>query len=560
MARYGWARWGDSNAFFGLVLDNLAVMGLLVALLTAGGDPDARFTREFVLFRMIPGTAAGVVVGDLVYTWMAFRLARKAGLSGVTAMPLGLDTPSTFAVPFLVLLPGLAHAKATLHLDHQQAMVHAWHVGAVVLVLCGVFKSACAPFGNAVRRWVPRAGLLGSLAAIALVLIAYVPLWTKLAQFPVVGILSLAVILVTLVARRSVFGPVPGALAALAVGLLAAVLAHGAGGVLGIPLGPVYPVRDGSTLVAWQPPDLMPEFARTLDWWAGVFQEAVTRLPLLLPFALATLVGGIDCTESAAAAGDEYDTRAVLLTEGVASVIAGFCGGVIQNTPYIGHPAYKAMGGRAAYTLATAVFVGLAGALGWFQVLFHWVPEAALFPILVYVGLEITAQSYQATPSRHFPALALAVLPALAYLALIPMNQALAGRPLPPYFEPEAQALRCLANGCILISLLWASALAELIDGRPWRAAGYLGVAGVCSLFGVIHSPFAVPRLDVPWAVFADLTRPGQHPALVYQSPYHWALAYALSAGVVTIAAVTAKPPASAGGGPVSGTGIPGGT
>ncbi len=38
--------------------------------------------------------------------------------------------------------------------------------------------------------------------------------------------------------------------------------------------------------------------------------------------------------------------------------------------------------------------------------------------ILVFVGLEITAQSFRATPERHFPAVALAILPALAYLAL----------------------------------------------------------------------------------------------------------------------------------------------
>ena len=42
------------------------------------------------------------------------------------------------------------------------------------------------------------------------------------------------------------------------------------------------------------------------------------------------------------------------------------CGGVIQTTPYIGHPAYKSMGGRAAYTLATALFVGGAGVIGYF--------------------------------------------------------------------------------------------------------------------------------------------------------------------------------------------------
>ena len=68
------------------------------------------FSPDFVISHMVPGTAIGVLLGDLVYTWMAFRLARKTGNREVTAMPLGLDTPSTFGMAFLVLLPALQQA------------------------------------------------------------------------------------------------------------------------------------------------------------------------------------------------------------------------------------------------------------------------------------------------------------------------------------------------------------------------------------------------------------------------------------------------------------------
>ena len=33
MKRYAWAAWGDVNAFFGLMLDNVAVMVLFVSLI-----------------------------------------------------------------------------------------------------------------------------------------------------------------------------------------------------------------------------------------------------------------------------------------------------------------------------------------------------------------------------------------------------------------------------------------------------------------------------------------------------------------------------------------------
>jgi AGZA family xanthine/uracil permease-like MFS transporter len=240
-------------------------------------------------------------------------------------------------------------------------------------------------------------------------------------------------------------------------------------------------------------------------------------------------VGGIDCTESAAAAGDEFDTRTILLTEGLASVAAGLCGGVIQNTPYIGQPAYKAMGGRAAYTLATALFIGAAGFLGWFTHLFEWLPKAAMVPILVYVGLEITAQSFRATPVHHYPALGLAMLPALAYLATIPLNMALGFQPpASPEAAAMVQSLRCLANGFIVTSLLWAAALAALLDGQLVRSAVYWLIAGGCALVGIIHSPFREPLLALPAEVMKQLPREAR-----LQTPYHWAAAYGLTAALL---------------------------
>ncbi|HZY89647.1 MAG TPA: hypothetical protein VFE78_32800, partial [Gemmataceae bacterium] len=484
MKRYQWAARGDVNAFFGLMLDNVAVMVILFSTISSTvpierqqKEGQYRFTPNFVLTRMIPGTAIGVLLGDLVYTAMAFRLARRTGRTDVTAMPLGLDTPSTFAVPFLILLPALRQGHE-MGLDHERAMDFAWHVGLVVLVLVGVFKVVCAPVGNAIRRLVPRAGLLGSLAAIAIALIAFLPMLLEgIAAVPLVGMLALAVILWTLVAHRELPGKFPGALAAVLLGVGVYWLAWWLGHRTGVPLVP--DPEPWQAPEGWRPLAMFAHWGNPADWWLTVLKAALAKLPVALPFAVATVVGGIDCTESAAAAGDEYDTRAILLTEGVASLAAGLLGGVIQTTPYIGHPAYKKMGGRAAYTLATALFIGTAGYFGWFTHLFDWLPKAAMFPILIYVGLEITAQSFRATPSRHYPALALAMLPALAYLITVPLNMALGGRDPAPFALEVVQTLRCLANGFIVTSLLWAAALAVLLDGRLVRSAAYFALAGV---------------------------------------------------------------------------------
>src|SRR5688572_23229244 len=99
--RYRWAAPGDVNAFFGLMLDNVVNLALLAGILVYGFG----FPADLVFTRMFPGTALGVMFGDLVYTWLAFRLAKKTGRDDVTAMPLGLDSPSTIGMALAVLGP-----------------------------------------------------------------------------------------------------------------------------------------------------------------------------------------------------------------------------------------------------------------------------------------------------------------------------------------------------------------------------------------------------------------------------------------------------------------------
>lgn len=211
--------------------------------------------------------------------------------------------------------------------------------------------------------------------------------------------------------------------------------------------------------------------------------------------------------------------------EAFATVVAGLCGGVIQTTPYIGQPAYKAMGGRAAYTLATAVFIGLAGLTGTFAYLYQWLPMPALVPILVFVGLEITAQSFHATPPRHYPAVAIACVPALAALAKIETDKVLAAGARPDAsLARELFSLQIISAGFIVTSVLWAGMLTALLDRRLRQAAGWCLAAAAFTLCGVIHSPFKDGRLFLPWAV-GDLPAEGAG-----RGPLELAAAYGLLA------------------------------
>jgi len=487
--KYRWAASGDVNAFFGLMLDNIADLLLTVGLLAVAFE----FPAEFALRNMIPGTAIGVLVGDLLFFWMALSLAKRTGRDDITAMPLGLDTPSTFGMVFFVLGPAFLSAKEALPegADVTLAARHAWHIGICSIFISGLFKFVCALGSNWIRRVVPRAGLLGSLTAIALVLITFLPL-VEILEYPIVGFIALAIILTTLVAQVRLPFRVPGALGALLVG------------------GAIYYMMSETGTLGHVPEQMIkPEQALLPhEWlavfrfeWIAAFKDTVSYLPIVIPFALGTVIGGIDCTESAAAAGDEYDTGKIIGVEAFATLVASLCGGVIQTTPYIGHPAYKAMGGRAAYTLATALFIGSAGLVGYFGYMYVVIPKVTVYPILMFVGLEITAQSFRATPKRHYAAVALACVPALAALAWIYIGKigidvdALEQDAL----RRELQTVRILANGFIVTSLLWASAMAAIVDRRLSLAAIYFAIGSLCAAFGVIHSPLPGGPVFLPW-------------------------------------------------------------
>jgi hypothetical protein len=191
---YKWAAAGDINAFFGLMLDNVVNLAVLAGILVFGFG----FPSTLVYTRMFPGTALGVMFGDIVYTVMAIRLAKRTGRNDVTAMPLGLDAPSTIGMALTVLGPAFLAAKARM--PDAEAAVLAWQVGMATMVMMGVFKLIMSFFGDRVRRAIPEAGLLGSIGGVGIALLGTLQL-AEIYGEPVVGMLALGVIIYALVAK-----------------------------------------------------------------------------------------------------------------------------------------------------------------------------------------------------------------------------------------------------------------------------------------------------------------------------------------------------------------------
>ena len=191
---------------------------------------------------------------------------------------------------------------------------------------------------------------------------------------------------------------------------------------------------------------------------------------------------------------------------------------------------------KAAYTLATGLFIGFGGILGYIPLMAAVLPKSALIPILLFVGVDIVSQSFHAVPKRHAMAVAFAFFPNIANLVLIiikqtnfmllfgPTNHALAveaaGKFIPESVIDMAGVFLMLGNGFILTGMLWGGALAFLADRKAPQAAITLLVAAGLTLFGVIHSCEPSGSIYLPWREPSTL-------------PYEWALGYVVIAVMI---------------------------
>src|SRR5262249_18426891 len=93
---------------------------------------------------------------------------------------------------------------------------------------------------------------------------------------------------------------------------------------------------------------------------SGTLRGLADSLPfmsVIAPMAIYQVLQDISAVEGAAAAGDNYDARAVVAWDGIGTVVCGLAGSTVCPVVYAMHPSYKAMGARTSFALWTPVAV-----------------------------------------------------------------------------------------------------------------------------------------------------------------------------------------------------------
>jgi adenine/guanine/hypoxanthine permease len=465
---------GDWNAFFGfgtnILVNLLTLSGLLRFVLKM---PD-----QLVFGRILPATGMMLFLSTLYYAWLAYRLAKRTGRNDVCALPSGTSVPHMFVVTFVIMLP-----IATKTGDP----IKGWEAGLTWVFIQSFVLMAGGFIAPIIRKITPRAALLGTLAGVSIAFISMRPA-QDIFMTPLIGITCFAIILCSWFGGVRYFGGVPAGLVAIAVG---SIIAWGST-VFGLNWG-------GMSLTGLS--QAFSNFGFSLPTpainhvFAG-FQFLGVILVTAIPFGIYDLVEAMDNVESAAVAGDSFPTTRVLTADGVVSLIGCLMGNPFINAVYIGHPGWKAMGGRIGYSAATGFMVIVLSWFGIISLMMALIPVVAISPILLYIGMLIGAQAFQETPKLHAPAIVLSLTPHLAAWGKLQIDNSLAAAGTSATaigFDKLGQngvlykGLEVMGGGAILAGLVLGAIGVFIIERQFMKAAGFAAAGAILAFFGFIH-------------------------------------------------------------------------
>jgi adenine/guanine/hypoxanthine permease len=465
---------GDWNAFFGfgtnILVNVLTLTGLLRFVLKM---PDS-----LVFGRILPALGLMLCLSTFYYAFLAYRLAAETGRKDVCALPSGVSVPHMFIVTFVIMLP-IANATGD--------PIKGWEAGLVWVFFQSFILMIGGFIAPIVRRITPRAALLGTLAGVSITFISMRPA-LQMFETPIIGLVCFAVILASWFGGVQYFRGAPAGLVAIVVGSL---VAWGSN-LFGLGLGDVSLAKVHDALAGFGFALPVPAVNHVFSG----FQYLGVILVTAIPFGIYDLVEAMDNVESAEAAGDRYPTTRVLTADGVVSLIGCLMGNPFINAVYIGHPGWKAMGGRIGYSAATGVMVIVLAWFGIAAVLLAMIPLVAISPILLYIGMLIGAQAFQTTPQSHAPAIVLALTPHLAAWAKTLMDGALgaAGTSAAAIGLDHLagvgvayRGLGVLGGGSILTGLVLGAIGVFIIEREFAKAAGFALAGAALSYFGFMH-------------------------------------------------------------------------
>lgn len=454
---YPWFKREDIDGFFALFQNNLANFVLIAVAMIGMGYP-----ADIVYGQVIPGAAVAVLVGNIYYAYSANRLAIKEQRTDVTALAYGISTPVMFIYLFGVLGPALA-------LTNDPYV--AWRIGVAACIFGGAVEATGSILGNWIRRILPRAAMLGALAGVAFSFIG-AELFFNTFEMPIVGMLVLSIIIIGLIAKKSMPFRIPASLFAIIIGT---VLAYSVG------QSDMSQLSGGLSTVGFYP--FLPSFG-FIEGFSFLFGDMVSLLAILIPISIYNFIETMNNVEAMSAAGDDYSVSECQLVDGIGTMLGGVFGGVFPTTVYIASVGSKWMNAGRGYSVLNGAVFMLASLFGIVAAMSEIIPLPVIAPILVFVGISMVSQAFSSVPHKHFPAVVIAMFPYLANYIMTRFNNI-----APEAVEGLSSAVVPLGQGAMFMGIIWGAMTVYIIDNNYKKATITALAASALSIFGFMHAP-----------------------------------------------------------------------
>lgn len=468
-------RRGDIGGLSYSVTNNIVNYLIVIATLTGAlGWPS-----DIVFGFVVPGMSIGLMLGCFYYAWMGYKLSKKEGRADVTALPSGVSTPAMFVILYGVVMP-LSYALEDPKLAWSAAMA-ACFIGGFVEFIGGFI-------GPWMKKRIPRAALLGTVAGIGFIWMATQGVFDILGD-PMVGLPVLFVAMV------GVFGGYlfPKKIPPLVVAIV--------GGI-------IYAFCLGRTSIDFSSVGFyFPNPVTSIQYMINGFTIVAPYLTIIIPVEIYNFIETMDNVEAANAAGDDYNVREAQFADGICTMISALFGGIIPNTVWLGHAGLKKSNAGVGYSVISGIIFGLSGIFGLFTFFSSLVPPAVCAITFLWCAVVMVAQAFDACEKKHYAAIGIAMVPSVADYLYTQVTGAagLAGHyteVLPSGindFTAEVSQMLIDAGvmwngvaatkaGAILIGILLGTMTVFIIDKRLDKVAITALVGYVLAALGFIHS------------------------------------------------------------------------
>ncbi|WP_053957621.1 xanthine/uracil/vitamin C permease [Inediibacterium massiliense] len=473
--RLTWFNRGDIGGLTYILTNNIVNYIIVIATLSGVlGWPD-----KIVYGRVIPGMSMGLLVSCLYYAYTAYKLSKKEGRTDVTALPSGVSTPAMFVILYGVIMP--------LHYSINDPEL-AWSAAVAACFIGGVIEFCGGFIGPWLKKRIPRAALLGTVAGIGFIWMATQGVFDLFGD-PIIG---LPVLLVGMI---GVFGGYlfPKRIPPFAVAIV--------GGI-------VYALAIGRTHIDFSGIGFyVPNPVNSIEALINGFAIVIPYLTIIIPIEIYNFIETMDNVEAANAAGDNYSVRDTQFADGICTMISALFGGVVPNTVWLGHAGLKKAGANIGFSWVGGILLAIAGVFGLFTFFSALIPPAIAAITYLWCSIVMLSQAFRVCDEKHYAGIGIAMVPPIADFLFTQVTGAVGlsdiwtetlSSGVVGYGTEVTQRLAAsgvmwngvaeVKAGAIIIGILLGTLTVFIID-RQLDKAGLTALAGaVLSLFGFIHS------------------------------------------------------------------------